>query len=554
MKIGLVLSAPGRSVSVRQVMASVRDALAGDHELVYLHPSIAFAPEEEQYRIAGEFVAACDAIVGLIHPAVLAMRQRMGRRVPYLLLMLGTMPRGAFRFGEHVPRLTADDLLLVNCEADRELCTRFFPNARVALVPLAYDDRSFHPLDAAERPAIREALGFDEDARIILYAGRVIPEKNLHTVLRVVRLLLNESPDLHLVLAGRIESLPFTEFGVTPTNFAQTLAISARRLGIPEDRVLCTGPVPPAELRELYGVADVSINLTLHHDENFGLSQVEAMACGSPVVGSMWGGLKDTIADGVTGYRVSTVPTPLGVRVDWWEAANRVSQLLRDPGAAERARHEGPRRASQHFSQARLKERLGEVVREHGGVRPGGEAEPLLVSDFATELWATCDPASEVRAPFRRGPRSFELYRELVTPYSGLSELAVPADAPLEDDQLLYLGVPVAGDPRAGFWLDDPLFPLECPVPSRSVQPFRKLLESFAAEPVMTTERLGCRHLLRSPAAMGALAWMIESGLVLRSRLLAGGIDPSRVPREVGLPLFTFERLPPLGVDFVVSG
>jgi glycosyltransferase involved in cell wall biosynthesis len=553
MKIGLVLTAPGRSVSVRQVMASVRDALAGDHELIYLHPSIAFAPEEERNRIAGEFVGACDAIFGLIHPAVLEMRKQMGRRVPYLLLMLGTMPRGAFRFAEHVPKLTADDLLIVNSEADRDLCLRFFPNARVSLVPLAYDERSFYPLEAEERVEIRSALGFEDGARVLLYSGRVIPEKNLHTVLRVFRLLLEHTPGLNLVLAGQIESLSFAEFGVTPPNFSQTLALAARRLGIPEERVLCTGPVPPDELRELYGVADVSINLTLHHDENFGLSQVEAMACGSPVVGSMWGGLKDTVADGETGYRVSTVPTPFGVRVDWWEAANRVARILDDPDAAERSRREGPRRATSLYTQARLRARLGEVVGEYGGVRNDGTAEPLLVSDFATELWATCDPATEVRPPFRRGERSLELYRDLVTPYSGLSQLAVPAGVPFADGQLLYLGVPIVGDPRGGFWFDDPLFPLECPVPSPHVKQFRRILAAFAAEPVMTAERLADRHLLRAPGDLATLTWMIESGLLLRSIPVPGGIAPSNVPAAVLRPLFAFERLPPIGVDFVVS-
>ncbi len=553
MKIGLVLTAPGRSVSVRQVMASVRDALAAEHELLYLHPSIAFAPEEERNRIAGEFVGACDAIVGLIHPAVLEMRERTGRRVPYLLLMLGTMPRGAFRFAEHVPKLTADDVLIVNSEADRDLCLRFFPNARVSLVPLAYDERSFYPLEPGEREEIRSSFGFQDGARVLLYSGRVIPEKNLHTVLRVFRLLLEDAPDLHLVLAGQIESLPFAEFGVTPTNFSQTLALSARSLGIPEERVLCTGPLPPDELRELYGVADVTINLTLHHDENFGLSQVEAMACGSPVVGSMWGGLKDTIEDGATGYRVSAVPGPLGVRVDWWEAASRVLQILGDRGAAECSRREGPRRASSLYSQARLRERLGEVVREYGGVRDDGAGEPLVVSDFATELWAVCDPAAEVRPPFRRGERALDLYRELVTPYSGLSDLAIPNHLPLAAGQLLYLGVPVVGDPRRGFWLDDPLFPLECPVPPRHVKQFRKLLAAFEAEPVMSAERLSDRSLARSSDAGATLAWMIERGLLLRSTALAGGIMPTSVPRAVALPLFTFQRLPPIGVDFVVT-
>ena len=553
MRIGLVLSVPGQSVSVKHVMASVRDALTVEHELIYLHPSTAFACEEEQHRIASEFIAACDVIVGRINPAVLAARQRTSRRIPYFVLMLGTMPRGAFRFRESVPLLSTADVLIVNSEADREIAEHFFSNAELAVVPLAYDDRRFYPMDRSERLAIRTELGFNHDARVLLYSGRIFPEKNLHSVLRVFGVLLAEISNLHLVLAGRIESLPFTEFGVAPTNFAHTLAMAGRRLGIPDERLLCAGPVPPEELREFYGVADVSINLTLHHDENFGLAQVEAMACGSPVVGSMWGGLKDTIVDGSTGYRVTTVATPLGVRVNWWEAAGRVATLLRDSATAERLGTEGPAYAARNFSQARLRDRLNELLRGRAGAQRQEAPEPLRVSSFAREFWSTCDPAAEVRPPYRRGARSMELYRELITPYTGLSPLAVAAAEPLQNDHTLSLAVPVVGNSRTGYWLDDPLYPLECDVPARHIRWFRKLLAALAAEPVITGKRMAERHLSRAPEAFDALAWMIDMGLVLRSTALPGGMDPTSVPTRVAQPLFSFQRLPPTGVDFIVS-
>ena len=147
-----------------------------------------------------------------------------------------------------------------------------------------------------------------------------------------------------------------------------------------------------------------------------------------------------------------------------------------------------------------------------------------------------------------------ELYRELITPYTGSSPLAVPTAAPLGKGQLLCLAVPVLEEAGTGFWLDDPLFPLECEVPAGRVRPFRKLLAIFAAEPVVTVERMTEHHLPRSPAALRTLEWMIETGLVLRSLGLPGGIAPEVVPPEAARPLFSFQRLPLDGPDFVVSG
>ena len=552
MRIGL-LPTPSRSVSVRHVMTSVKEALAAGHELVYADPSIAFASDAEQHRLAGELIERCDALLGIVHPSVLTMRQRMGSRVPYFLVMLGTMGRGAFRFRHYLPQLTTSDTLIVNCEADRRISERLIENAYAPVVPLAYDDRTYHPLDEAERAEIRADLGFDERARLLLYAGRVMPEKNLHTVFRAFRALMPTHPDLNLVLAGRIQGAQFEEFGVTPANFPQTLGRISTDLGIPAERILSAGAVSPTELREFYNVADVAINLTLHHDENFGLAQVEAMACGLPVVGSLWGGLKDTIEDGRTGYGVSAVPGPLGVKVDWWEAASRVASILQDPEARAAFREDAPRRARAKYSQERLRLTLDALLAERVAQAAEGEGEPLRPTAFGEEFWATCDPASDPRPPYRRGARSMELYRGLIEPFTGLSPLAVPVSEPLAEGQLLTLATPVTGGKQGGFWQDDPLYPLAVEVPGRYVRSFEKLLAAFSAEPVVPFARLRDRVLSRAPDAARALEWMVENGVVLRSVEGAGCLDPAIVPRDVARPLFAFQRLPPQGVDFIVS-
>jgi hypothetical protein len=69
----------------------------------------------------------------------------------------------------------------------------------------------------------------------------------------------------------------------------------------------------------------------------------------------------------------------------------------------------------------------------------------------------------------------------------------------------------------------------------------------------VTVERMMERHLSRSPDALQALAWMVETGLVLRSLGVPGGIAPSAAHPGLARPLFSFQRLPPDGPDFVVS-
>ena len=557
MRIGMALYAsnpfsPLPMESLRYVIRSLKDAASSRHELVFLPQTYICASPEEEQAMNEELVRSCDVIVGSASVSVPETRHRIGSDVPIVSLTLGVLSRGGFGVDVQVPYLTSNDVLVVNCTSDRELARKFFTNAQVRLLPFAIDGAQFYPLDEAERRTAREKLGFRERDRILVYSGRTTLQKNVHTLLKVFSVVQRVVPDACLVIAGPVVEHGAPEFGVAPVRLANTIDKLVAGLGIPPGRVVMMSQVPAPRLRELYGIADVKVNLSLHHDENFGLAQVEAMACGTPVIGTAWGGLKDTIVDGVSGYRVSTSLTPLGVKASWWEAVNRIVALLRDPAARERFRDSCVRHASERYSQARYESTLLEILSDtvRGRGRP---PEPLRPSAFARELWGTCHPRTGPRPPFQRGPRSYELYQEMIGPIAGATAEAVPAGEAPAPGQVLTLAAPVTRDEDGRLRSNDPMYPFEIDVPSAHALAFEAILSVLREEPAITVERL-CGH----PAAGGrgashTLAWILDRGLLLRTRPVDGWLPPGTIDRRMSEPFFRIERPDHRSVDFFTA-
>jgi glycosyltransferase involved in cell wall biosynthesis len=113
------------------------------------------------------------------------------------------------------------------------------------------------------------------------------------------------------------------------------LAALAARLGV-AGRVELAGFVPDAELPRYYGAAACYVHAT--REESFGLSVIEAAYCGCPVVAVDEGGVRDTVENGVTGYRVAATPAAI---------ADGIARVLGAPdggtalGAAGRAKVAG---------------------------------------------------------------------------------------------------------------------------------------------------------------------------------------------------------------------
>ena len=161
---------------------------------------------------------------------------------------------------------------------------------RVAYVSISDADRDpelpyvatvYHGIDLAEFTP-RDCPG-----RGLVYLGRIHPDKGVAEAVAVAKAV-----GLPLVIAGIIHDRTYFEHEIAPH--------------VDGDRVRYVGSLGPAERDELLGSALAMLHL-VEFAEPFGLSMIEAMACGTPVIARRRGSVPEVVDEGVTGFVVDDV-------------------------------------------------------------------------------------------------------------------------------------------------------------------------------------------------------------------------------------------------------
>lgn len=168
---------------------------------------------------------------------------------------------------------------------------------RLELIPLGVKTEKFKPNN---KEALRKKYGFEPDDFVILWLGRFEIEQkaDLYPLLLVFSRLVKKNKDkrLKLLLAG---------YQLANTNYVAILKEQSEVLGI-TDNVVFMENHDVMNRNELYGLSDIFTSPIDNIQETFGITPIEAMSCGIPQVVSDWDGYKDTVEDGVTGFRIPT--------------------------------------------------------------------------------------------------------------------------------------------------------------------------------------------------------------------------------------------------------
>lgn len=154
----------------------------------------------------------------------------------------------------------------------------------------------------------REKLGVADDALIVLFMGRLSFHAKAHP------LAMYQAIERAAISSGK--EVVLVECGWHANEFIAKAYAEAAKLACPSVRIISLdGRL--AENREIaWASGDVFCSLSDNIQETFGITPIEAMAAGLPVVVSDWDGYRDTVRDGIDGFRVPTLMAQSGLGGD----------------------------------------------------------------------------------------------------------------------------------------------------------------------------------------------------------------------------------------------
>jgi phosphatidyl-myo-inositol dimannoside synthase len=217
----------------------------------------------------------------------------------------------------------------------------------VETVPLGTTPSHFRP--GVDPSAVRRKFGL-HGGPWLLTVARLEWHKGIDTMMKALPAVRAAHPTARYAIAGIGDRLPQLE------QLHQQLGLG--------DAVRFLGAVSDAELPALYNAADLYVGASRRHDllvEGFGISLVEASACGLAVVGGRSGGVPDAVREGETGILVDP-DDPAAV-------AAGINVLLSDPERRKRLGAAGRKAVEAYYNWDRVVRELVEIDRRYRSIQ-----------------------------------------------------------------------------------------------------------------------------------------------------------------------------------------
>jgi len=170
-------------------------------------------------------------------------------------------------------------VVLSRYTSDKLIGTHGIQEEKIAIIPGGINLAQFHP--ATDKGALRERLHLPREKMILLTVRNLVPRMGLENLIRAMQDIVKSVPDIYLIIGG---TGPLKD----------DLAKLSRRLNLGH-YIHFTGFIPEDALPEYYQAADIFVLPTIEL-EGFGLVTLEALASGTPVLGTPVGGTQEILS------------------------------------------------------------------------------------------------------------------------------------------------------------------------------------------------------------------------------------------------------------------
>jgi glycosyltransferase involved in cell wall biosynthesis len=286
------------------------------------------------------------------------------------------------------------------------------PLIQLPVIPLGVDQQGFpQGNDAiASRQRLRQSLGIADNDIVVLFVGRLCFSAKAHPVpmyMALEKAAQTTKQKIHLIQAGWFDDpREEPEFKNSGNIFAPSV-----------NHIFLDGRLPDIRVN-IWSASDIFISLSDNIQETFGLTPIEAMANGLPVVVSDWDGYKESVRDQIDGFRIPTlIPAPdscvditwdymndkinwptyigltsLTIAIDVDICAQALSQLINNEELRRKMGENGRKRVQEVYdwqvvikAYENLWQELGEIrekAQESVPLKPGQPAYPLCDTPF----------------------------------------------------------------------------------------------------------------------------------------------------------------------------
>ena len=190
---------------------------------------------------------------------------------------------------------SADRIIATNPQEKEDLVDLYQTDPeKITIIPCGVNLDLFQPLSQDDS---KKEIAFSTDNFLITYVGRLEERKGIETLLEAISLVDNPSVQA-VIVGGQPSEKPFLSWGELSEEPYKKYMALIDEYGI-EKQVTFTGGKSQDQLSKYYSAADITVIPSYY--EPFGMTAIEAMACGSSVIASRVGGLKSTVKENLVG-------------------------------------------------------------------------------------------------------------------------------------------------------------------------------------------------------------------------------------------------------------